>query len=106
MLDQQEKLWDYDAVEPGQAGQPTVVAITAENIAEYARLSQNPQYSNASIAMPMRWWRWWRWQPRTVCPARPVLHESETIPGLKTLAKTVSPRGTVISCHFPICYSY
>ncbi|MCH8745584.1 MAG: MaoC family dehydratase [Chloroflexi bacterium] len=52
MLDQQEKLWDYNAVEPGQAGQPTVVAITAENIAEYARLSQNPQYSNASIAMP------------------------------------------------------
>ncbi|PKB65316.1 MAG: hypothetical protein BZY80_00640 [SAR202 cluster bacterium Io17-Chloro-G2] len=42
MLEQQEKLWDYDAVEPGQAGGETVVQITAENIAEYATVSQNP----------------------------------------------------------------
>ena len=42
MLDQQEKLWVYDAVEPGQAGQETVVEITAENIATYATVSQNP----------------------------------------------------------------
>ena len=42
MTELQEKLWEYDAVEPGQAGTPTVVQITAENIAEYARLSQNP----------------------------------------------------------------
>ena len=42
MLEQEEKLWEYDAVEPGQAGRPTVVTITAENIAEYAALSQNP----------------------------------------------------------------
>lgn len=42
MLEQQEKLWLYDAVEPGQAGGETVVEITAENIAEYATVSQNP----------------------------------------------------------------
>ena len=42
MLEQEEKLWGYDAVEPGQAGRPTVVTITAGNIAEYAALSQNP----------------------------------------------------------------
>ena len=42
MLEQQERLWEYDAVEPGQTGRPTVVEITAENIAEYAALSQNP----------------------------------------------------------------
>lgn len=46
MLDQQEKLWDFDAVEAGQVGNETVVEITAENIAEYARVSlnQNPFY--------------------------------------------------------------
>ena len=42
MLEQQERLWEYDAVEPGQTGRPTVVEITAENIAEYAVRSQNP----------------------------------------------------------------
>ena len=52
MLDQQEKLWDYKAVQPGQAGQPTVVSITNDNIAEYARLSQNPGYSGGPVAMP------------------------------------------------------
>jgi acyl dehydratase len=41
MLEQQEKLWEYDAVEPGQEGRPTVVAITAEHIAQYALLAQN-----------------------------------------------------------------
>jgi acyl dehydratase len=63
MLDQQEKLWDYEAVQPGQAGQPTVVLITAENIAEYALLSQNrdvsyqegsghQEYNHEPVAMP------------------------------------------------------
>ena len=42
MLEQREKLWEYDTVEPGQAGGETVVEITAENIAEYASVSQNP----------------------------------------------------------------
>ena len=42
MPEQQENLWEYDVVEPGQAGRPTVVEITAENIGEYAALSQNP----------------------------------------------------------------
>ena len=52
MLEQQEMLWDYDAVEPGQAGHPTLVSITNENIADYARLSQNPEYNSGSVAMP------------------------------------------------------
>ena len=42
MLEQREKLWVYDAVEPGQSGGETVVEITAENIAMYATVSQNP----------------------------------------------------------------
>ena len=37
-----ENLWDFDAVEPGQAGPPTVVTLTPQNIAEYAALAQNP----------------------------------------------------------------
>ena len=40
MLDQQEKLWTYEAVEPGQQGLPTRVGVTAENIAEYASSAQ------------------------------------------------------------------
>ena len=58
-----ENLWDYDAVEPGQDGAPTVVALTAENIAAYARLAQNSdsrfqksganaEYGDALVAMP------------------------------------------------------
>ena len=42
MVDQREKLWTFDAVEPGQVGNETVVEVTAENIAEYARLALNP----------------------------------------------------------------
>ena len=42
MQKQQEKLWDYQAVAPGQTAPPTVVEITAENISQYALLSQNP----------------------------------------------------------------
>jgi acyl dehydratase len=63
MLEQSERLWDYDAVKPGQAGQPTVVSITSKNIAEYAWLSQNrdsryqntssnQEYASKLIAMP------------------------------------------------------
>jgi acyl dehydratase len=52
MLEQPEKLWDYDAVAPGQAGPPTVVSITRENVAEYARMSQNPDYPGGPVAMP------------------------------------------------------
>jgi acyl dehydratase len=58
-----ERLWDYDAVEPGQDGAPTVVALTAGHIAAYARLAQNPdprfqrsganvEYGGALVAMP------------------------------------------------------
>ena len=57
MVDQQEKLWDFDAVKPGQVGNETVVEITAENIAEYARLALNPdpRYHTGArglVAMP------------------------------------------------------
>ena len=57
MVEQQERLWEFDAVAPGQAGASTVVDITAENIAEYARVSLNdhPRYradGGRSIPMP------------------------------------------------------
>ncbi len=57
MLDQQEKLWDFESVEPGQVGNETIVEITAENIAEYARVALNPdpRYqpgASGLVAMP------------------------------------------------------
>ena len=63
MLDQQEKLWTYEAVEPGQKGLPTQVGVNAENIAEYASAAQNPdpryrqvgsnqEYAGEPVAMP------------------------------------------------------
>ena len=42
MVEITERLWDFDAVAPGQAAPPTVVAITPEQIAEYASIAQNP----------------------------------------------------------------
>ena len=57
MVDQQERLWTFDAVDPGQIGNETTVEITSSNIAEYARLSVNhsPLYQSGSsnlAAMP------------------------------------------------------
>jgi acyl dehydratase len=63
MLEPREKLWDYDAVEPGQEGHPTVVSLTPEHIAAYALVAQNPdarfqkagtspEYGGALVAMP------------------------------------------------------
>ncbi len=63
MQTQQEKLWDYEAVAPGQTAPPTVVEITAENISQYALLSQSPdpryrdpsgnqEFGGAIVAMP------------------------------------------------------
>ena len=57
MVDQQERLWTFDAVEAGQIGNETTVEITAENIAEYARLALNPSDAYQSggsglVAMP------------------------------------------------------
>ncbi len=63
MVEITERLWDYDAVEPGQAARPTVVPITAEQIAEYADIAQNPdpryrlgngsdEYDGAPVPMP------------------------------------------------------
>lgn len=46
MLEQREKLWDYPAVAPGQAGNSTVVYLSEESISRYALIAQNrdPQY--------------------------------------------------------------
>ena len=57
MVNQKERLWTFDAVEPGQIGNETTVEITSENIAEYARLALNssPIYQSAAsnlVAMP------------------------------------------------------
>ncbi len=53
MLEQQERLWDYEAVEPGQQGQPTLVTLTADNIGEYALAAQNPdpRYREAGASL-------------------------------------------------------
>ena len=52
-----ERLWDFDAVAPGQRGADTVVTITAENIAGYAAaaLCDDARYRNPgpdALAMP------------------------------------------------------
>ena len=56
MVEQAEKLWTYEAAEPGQHGAETTVLITAANIAGYAEVALNddPQYrgSGATLAMP------------------------------------------------------
>jgi len=56
MLEQAERLWTYEAVEPGQYGAETTVAITTDNIAGYAQVALNddPRYrdAGASLAMP------------------------------------------------------
>ena len=63
MLGLQERLWDYEAVEPGQEGHPTVVALTAEHVEAYALVAQNPdarfqksgtrtEYGGSLVAMP------------------------------------------------------
>jgi acyl dehydratase len=41
VIEQPERLWDYDAVEPGQSGSPIVVTITKEDISWYALVAQN-----------------------------------------------------------------
>ncbi len=63
MPNQAERLWDFDAVTPGQAAPPTVVTITPEQIAEYADIAQNPdaryrvgngsaEYGGGAVPMP------------------------------------------------------
>ena len=63
MSETQEKLWEYEAVQPGQQGAPTIVTLTAEHIAAYADVAQNPdprysvtggsdEYAGALVAMP------------------------------------------------------
>ena len=41
MVEQAERLWTYDAVEPGQYGAETTVEITSENVAGYAEVALN-----------------------------------------------------------------
>ena len=56
MREQLEKLWDYDAVAPGQAGTTTVVKLTEDNISRYAQIAQNQdsryQYAGANQEYP------------------------------------------------------
>ena len=56
MVEQAERLWTYDAVEPGQYGAETVVELTPENVARYAEVALNddPRYRGpaAGLAMP------------------------------------------------------
>lgn len=63
MLEQQEKLWDYLAIAPGQTGNPTTVHITLDNISQYATVAQdsdpryhrvgvNLEYGGVLLAMP------------------------------------------------------
>ncbi len=68
LTEPQENLWEYDAVQPGQDGAATVVTLSAEHIAAYAHVAQNPdprfrvsganadgintEYGNTLIAMP------------------------------------------------------
>ena len=57
MVDQQERLWTFDAVEAEQIGNETTVDITVEKIAEYARLALNPSSAyqaggSGLVAMP------------------------------------------------------
>jgi acyl dehydratase len=63
MIEPHENLWTYEAVEPGQAGHPTVVSLTPEHIALYALVAQNQdarfqkagtnaEYGGALVAMP------------------------------------------------------
>ena len=42
MTESEERLWTYEAVEVGQRGVPSVASITVPDIAEFARVSQNP----------------------------------------------------------------
>lgn len=52
MVEPQERLWDYEAVRPGQSGRTTQVLLTPENIAQYAKVSQNmdPRYHRAGVS--------------------------------------------------------
>ena len=57
MVEAAERLWDFDAVAPGQRGADTVVTITAENIAGYAAaaLCDDARYRRPAadaLAMP------------------------------------------------------
>jgi acyl dehydratase len=68
MVEQAEKLWTYEVVEPGQIGAETVVAITSGNIAGYAQVALNddPRYRGASATLAM---------PTMVLAYAPLLRE-------------------------------
>ena len=73
MVEQAEKLWIFDAVEPGQYGAETVVAINADNIAGYAQaaLNDDPRYTGASATLAM---------PTMVLAYAPLLREESPRP--------------------------
>lgn len=68
MVEQAEKLWTYEVVEPGQIGAETAVAITSGNIAGYAQVALNddPGYRGASATLAM---------PTMVLAYAPLLRE-------------------------------
>lgn len=68
MVEQAERLWTYEAVEPGQYGAETMVSLTAENIAGYAQvaLNEDPRYRGADAALAM---------PTMVLAYAPLLRE-------------------------------
>ena len=49
-----ERLWTFDAVQPGQSGPETQVTLSADDIAEYAAISHNdnPYFGQTGLAMP------------------------------------------------------
>ncbi len=54
MVQEKEKLWVYESVEPGQQGRPSVVTLTPQDIRRYALVSQNHDLRyQASPVIPM-----------------------------------------------------
>ncbi len=80
-----EKLWDYDAVEPGQSGSPIVVTITKEDISWYALIAQDisshftPSDTCQDEEWPSEEWHTQEWpssaMPTMVLSYAPLLRE-------------------------------
>jgi len=85
VIEQPEKLWDYDAVEPGQSGSPIVVTITKEDISWYALVAQNisfhftPSDRCEDEEWPSQEWHTQEWPPSAmptmVLTCAPLLQE-------------------------------
>ncbi|MBM3943394.1 MAG: hypothetical protein FJ316_10830 [SAR202 cluster bacterium] len=93
MVEQRERLWDYDAVQPGQAGSRTEVALTPENIAQYAKISQNmdPRYHKAGVNV--EYGGAWVPMPSMLLSYAPLLRDDiAEANGLVALEKSVTAR--------------